>query len=180
MSCRLSLLVLVAAAVLAPSLLGQSAAPEANVVLTKLGSIAYPQIARAAHITGDVEVEVGIKRDGSQEFARVVSGPPLLTRATLQSAQQSQFECRSCDKAVTTYRLLYTFRLIDGEIGNCPPGSVAPSPYPSGQTFPVITRAENHVTVVDRASPCYADVIRAKKIRAWKCLYLWRCGYGFR
>jgi len=170
-----SLIVLLVATLLAPSSHAQSAAPQAQIVLTKLGSIAYPQIARVAHISGDVEIELGIKPDGSQQFARVLSGPPLLTRAALESAQQSQFDCRNCTEAVTSYKLLYTFRLIDGEIGNCSPGAVTPSSYPRNQTFPIINDAGNHVTIVDREQPCYADAIRTQKVRSWKCLYLWRC-----
>jgi Gram-negative bacterial TonB protein C-terminal len=151
-------------------------APQPEVVLTKLGPITYPIIARTAHITGDVGVDVEINKDGTVKMATAVSGPPLLYRVALQSARESRFECRNCSAGVTPYRMLYRFRLIDGEIGNCPPGSVKPSPYPANQTFPVITQAGNHVIVVDRTPPCYADVEGVKKVRSWKCLYLWRCG----
>ncbi len=174
MSRCLSLLVLVAVAILAPSLLGQSAAPEAHIVLTKLGPIAYPQIARTAHISGDVEIEVGVKRDGSQEFARVVSGPPLLIRAALQSAQQSQFQCRNCADAVTAYRVTYTFNLIVTE-GKCPDDCNRTGPEPV-QPAPTVKLEGSHVTLTNYVyAPCICDGFR--KVRKLKCFYLWRCGF---
>lgn len=149
--------------------------PEPKVIITKLGPITYPQIARVAHVTGEVEIAVSIRPDGTIESANEDSGPALLYRAALESARHSEFECRNCMDAAVPYRVHYTFRLIAGDIGNCPPGSVSPSPYPPNQTFPIITRAGNYVIIVDREPPCYADVIGLKRVRSWKCAYLWRC-----
>jgi TonB family protein len=137
---------------------GQSA-----VVLAKLTPPVYPPIARVAHITGEVVLALGIRQDGSVESANVVSGPPLLQQAAMDSAQQSQFECRGCGEAVTPYSIVYTFQLDSTE--------------QKGQYFPKVTQLQNHITLIDRP-PCLCDpsptVIR--KARAAKCLYLWRCG----
>lgn len=56
----------------------QTAPQKGEVILTKLGPVVYPQIARAAHIAGDVQVELEIRQDGTVESANAVSGPPLL------------------------------------------------------------------------------------------------------
>lgn len=174
---RLSVLILIAITSVAPCLLGQSATPKPRVVLAKLGPVDYPVIARTAHISGDVGVDLEVRRDGTVERATAVSGPPLLYRVALQSAQESLFECRNCTEARTSYKLLYTFKLVDNpDHGNCP-GAPSPTGYPPGQIFPVVKLAENHVTVVDLAPPCIADnVFAPHKVRSWKCLYLWRCG----
>ncbi len=73
----------------------------------------YPPVARAAHITGDVDVMIGVRKDGSIESAVVVSGPLLLRPAALDSVQGSRFECRNCGEAINNYRLVYTFKLED-------------------------------------------------------------------
>jgi Gram-negative bacterial TonB protein C-terminal len=136
-----------------------------EVVITKLSRPQYRPIARTAHIMGDVIVMLGIRRDGSIESSKVISGPPLLQDAALQSAQQSQFECRDCSDAVTLYSLVYTFQLTSE--GCCSTTS----------TPDRITQSANHVTVSGEAvclCPGY-DVLPAK-VRAAKCLYLWKCG----
>ena len=55
-----------------------SDAPEQQVVLSKLSSPVYPPLARVARISGDVNLALRIRRDGSIESAEVVSGHPLL------------------------------------------------------------------------------------------------------
>ena len=138
-------------------------AAQSGVVLVKLFGPVYPPIARTAGIKGEVVLALGIRRDGSVESANVVSGPPLLQQAAMDSAQQSQFECRGCGEAVTPYSIVYTFQLDSTE--------------QKGQYFPKVTQLQNHITLIDRP-PCLCDpsptVIR--KARAAKCLYLWRCG----
>ncbi len=92
---------------------GQTASspPEAGVVLTKLSTPVYPPLARQAHITGDVKVQVSIRKDGSVVAAYVVSGHAMLMQPVLASALRSTFECRGCSDPVTTYSLTYTFGL---------------------------------------------------------------------
>ena len=85
------------------------------VALTKLSDPVFPAIARTAHVYGDVALDLAIRQDGSVESAVVVSGPPLLQRAALTSAQQSQFRCDGCSAEPTSYRLVYTFQLVDSD-----------------------------------------------------------------
>ncbi len=80
-----------------------------EVVLTKLSSPIYPQLARMARIVGDVKIQVQIRRDGSIASADAVSGHPMLKPAALTSAQNSTFECRGCTEEITSYSLTYTF-----------------------------------------------------------------------
>jgi len=133
----------------------------ADVILSKLSPPIYPPISRVAHITGDVTVALGIRKDGTIESAAATSGPPLLLKAALESAQESQFECRNCSETVTPYSLIYTFRLIDPDCDT------------TGDLH--ISQSGNHVTAIDRAvHTCDPTVTR---VRAAKCLYLWKCGY---
>lgn len=157
-----------------------SASSKPEVVLIKLGPIAYPQIARTAHVAGDVYVAFYVRRDGTVPADVTVTGPELLMRAAVAGAIHSQFECRMCGDRVVPAHLLFTFKLVDNpDHGNCS-GEPAPTGYPTGQTFPVVTVSGEHVTIVDLAPPCVADVVLGKKVRSRKCLYLWRCGHTFR
>jgi hypothetical protein len=47
-------------------------------IVTQRQETAYPQIARAAHMTGDVILDVRFRIDGTVDQAVVLSGPPLL------------------------------------------------------------------------------------------------------
>jgi len=140
--------------------------PENEVVLTKLSPPAYPPIARSAHISGDVELMLEIRRDGSIQSATVVSGPEMLKKPALDSSQQSHFECRGCSESVVPYRLTYTFKLIDPNVdaNGCRPIE----PHPDA------TLSLNHVTLTDRA--VFTCDPAARRVRSSKCLYLWRCG----
>src|SRR5438270_9538052 len=88
-----------------------SAAAQTGVVLSKLSQPIYPAIPRSARVSGDVEMKLGIRKDGSIASAVVVGGPSMLHQAALDSARQSQFECRGCSDEVTLYSLIYSFQL---------------------------------------------------------------------
>ena len=77
-----------------------------GVILTKLYPLVYPPIARTARVTGDVKIEVRVRRDGIVSSAEIVSGHPLLKDAALKSAQ-----CRGCEQELTSYSLTYTVGL---------------------------------------------------------------------
>ncbi len=53
---------------------------------------AYPLIARAAHASGTVVVQVLIDEEGNVVSARAVSGHPLLQAASVAAARQAKFE----------------------------------------------------------------------------------------
>jgi TonB family protein len=87
--------------------------PQTGVVLVKLSPPLYPPLARQARIMGDVKVYVHVRKDGSVESAELFSGRPMLAPTALQSARQSQFECRGCGDEVSSYSMTYTFGFLD-------------------------------------------------------------------
>lgn len=149
--------------------------PQNAAVLMKLSSPVYAPIALTAHVTGDIELLLNIRRDGSVESAMVISGHPLLQQAALSSAKQSQFQCLRCIEELTPYHLFYAFRL-DAPSDAC----TGPDPCKSASDVkraPEVTLSENHVTLTNHLYPaCICDYL--KKVRSAKCLYLWKCGIG--
>jgi TonB family protein len=155
----------------------QSAAADVHqkeVVLRELYQPVYPAIARQARITGDVVLALNIRQDGSFESAVVISGPPLLQNAALESARQSRFECRSCNGAATPFQLVYTFQLVVLTVPcNGPEDCTRPAPDIPG---PQVKQLGKHVTVVNHVlGACICDAFPRRR-RSLKCLYLWRCG----
>ena len=53
---------------------------------------AYPAIARAAHVSGTVVVQVLIDEEGNVVSARAVSGHPLLQATSVAAAREAKFE----------------------------------------------------------------------------------------
>jgi hypothetical protein len=156
---------------------GTNGQRQGEVVLTKLAAPVYPQIARTAHIAGDLVLTVEVKQDGTVESAVLVSGPPLLARVAIQSAERSQFECRNCGAEPTQIELTYTFRLVDGGCCVSPEGtSKSESPSSPSEVIPSVSQSQNHITVIDYTG-CTCDMAPVWKVRSWKCLYLWRCVY---
>jgi TonB family protein len=51
----------------------------------------YPAIAKTAHVSGDVKVDVTISEDGTVKDATAVDGPPLLRRACQDAVRQWKF-----------------------------------------------------------------------------------------
>jgi hypothetical protein len=132
--------------------------------LTNLFSPVYPALAREANITGDVEIEVNIRSDGSVASAVAITGNPMLIPAAVESAQRSGFQCRQCSEALTRYSLIYSFQIIPGPDWPCP-----------AQKGVRVSHSFNHVTVTGEPSlvdPYFSDV----RSRSAKCLYLWSCG----
>jgi TonB family protein len=145
---------------------GQPPVSRDQVELTHLSDLTYPPLARMANITGEVEVHLQIRRDGSVESAVVVKGHGQLAPAALKSAEQSTFECWECSRELTPYILTYSFGF--GET-NAPDWAC---PADNGIH---VTYAMSHVTV--SATPFlvhpYFAYVPARSV---KCAYLWRCG----
>jgi TonB family protein len=143
--------------------------PETGAVLIQLSAPKYPPLALQARIMGDVEVWLKIRPDGSVESADVVSGHPMLGQAALESAQESQFECRGCVSA-TPYTLTYAFSIGDGcpQVTDCSHLDIRP---------PEVRQSMHRIAIT--ADPlCTCDPatrITRIKWRSAKCLYLWRC-----
>jgi TonB family protein len=149
-------------------------APNGNAILVNLSRPAYPPLARQANIYGEVAVAVTIYPDGKTGVA-LESGHPMLAQAALDSARQSQFECRGCD-SVVSYRLVYSFRLTPGS--DCcsafsVPAQVTERTQSSGQD----RQRETHVAIMAEEI-CLCDPavqLTKKRSRSLKCLYLWKC-----
>jgi len=139
-----------------------------GVVLTRLSDPVYPPVANAAHLTGDVDLELLIGRDGRIESAVVVSGHPMLKQAALDSAERSQFECRGCGEAVTAYALKYKFQVTShGYPKDCyDPNEKQPSAE--------VDLSRHQVTVSAWVRGICDPA--ALRVRSAKCLYLWKCG----
>jgi TonB family protein len=153
----------------------QSTVPDAqqtNVVLVKLSPPVYPPMAQNARITGDVTIQLAIRKDGSVASAELFSGHPMLSPAALVSAKQSQFECKGCSAEVNSYMLTYTFQ-IDGECHFGPHCEYVASP-------PKVEQSQGRVVLTgEPMCECDpAETITIVKHRSMKCLYLWKCGSG--
>ncbi len=145
------------------------AAPQVGAVLTRLLDPTYPPSARQAHIIGDVELMLAVRRDGSVESAVVVSGHPMLRQAALDSVQQSQFVCEGCGEAVTRYALKYSFQLTSlGFPKDCDTQNAKQLPAEVGLSRHQVTVPAWAMVICDPAA-------RLLKVRSAKCLYLWRC-----
>jgi TonB family protein len=124
----------------------------------------YPPLARQANITGEVELKLEIRKDGSMQSASVVSGHPMLAQAALNSARRSHFECRGCEDTVTAGSFTYSFQIAAS------PGW--PCPVTGGSH---VTQSGNHVTVTAEPALVY-PYFSSTPARSASCLYLWACG----
>jgi len=137
---------------------------QTTVLIAKLAPPGYPTLALQARVQGDVKITVGVRRDGTVESASITSGHAILGQSALQSARTSEYECRRCSEAVTSYSMVYTFRLE------------VPSHGQSHAT--PITQVGNHVTIIGEPpiiTVTNYDPHSAFRRRSAKCLYLWRC-----
>lgn len=149
---------------------GNSDKAPGEVVISKLSSPYYPPLARQARITGDVQLVLSVRKDGSVQSTVVVSGHPMLRKAAQESAQQSQFDCRSCKEAVTPYQMIYSFQL--GETRYCAMTGGPNSDEQEQEPLPRVTQSENHVTIFDRpVGTCDPEFTLSRKVRSVKCLY---------
>jgi len=154
---------------------GPAEKPAQEPILVNLFPPGYPPLALTARVDGDVDLMLGIRKDGSLESATVVNGPPLLRQAALDSAQKSRFECQGCGDGVTVYHLIYTFQL--GPTRYCTTTNLSPPQTQPEQFRPQVSHSKNHVTVLDSpVGTCDLPAELKGRVRSAKCLYLWRCG----
>jgi TonB family protein len=152
-----------------------------GVVLVKLSPPIYPPLARQARMAGDVKLRLSIRRDGTVESGTPVSGDEALVPAALESARQSQFECRGCTQANTEYSMTYTFQVL-GELDRCCCTTKIGATTGSKAEHYGVSQLQNHITLsVDPICVCpdACDADRAQahsQFRSLKCLYLWKCG----
>lgn len=136
--------------------------------VAKLPPPFFPTMALAAHVSGDVELDLVIGRDGSLQSAVVASGPPMLRQAALEAAQKTQFDCAGCGENSRKLRITYRFEL--GETVYC---SNPDSSYPR------VAQSDNTITMTDRPfGTCdLSGTIEKARTRSAKCLFLWKCGW---
>ena len=139
-----------------------------QIAITTLATPNYPPLARQARIAGDVTLAVRIQPDGSVKGIDLVSGHPILAQAALESARHSEFSCAGCTKEETRYSMMYTFVLAD--LTCCHDANTPDTLQPT------VVQTSNRVTVTI-GHTCICDpIVSRTKIRAAKCLYLWKCG----
>jgi TonB family protein len=85
----------------------------------------YPQVAKAAHVSGTVVLHAIIGKDGSVQQLAAVSGPPLLLQASIDAVQRWQYEpTLLAGKPIevdTTISVVYT-------LGDAPPSESQDQP----------------------------------------------------
>jgi TonB family protein len=150
-------------------------AEEQGVVLTNLSPPTYPPLAKQAHITGEVILELSVEQDGRLVSVTVVSGHPLLEQGALDSVHQSRLACRNCTEGMTVRRIVYSFQL--GPMKSCAQTPTTPDLDHQDESYPQVIQSIDHVKLIDEPiRDCDVEIFSAKKVRAARCLYLWRCG----
>jgi len=143
-------------------------APQMEPGITKLPPPTYPAMARAAHVWGPVELNITIHQDGTVDSAEVVSGPPMLRAAAVESAKRTQFECAGSPSPSRTFRVVFNYELT--------------ATYYCGEpdrSQPRISQSAGTVTVAgEAAGTCDPEGTVGKvRARSAKCLYLWKCSW---
>jgi TonB family protein len=142
---------------------------KSEIALSRLFPPTYPRLAQQARITGAVEISLHIRPDGTVESADIISGHPMLKDSALESARQSQFECKECAQALTSYRLTYRFDIVPRD-----PAKTCAEPE---QTPPsaMIDTFKHEVTVFAWGMWTCDPRVELIRVRSVKCLYLWKC-----
>ena len=143
-----------------------------KVFVSKLSAPVYPPLALQARIVGAVRLDVAIGRNGSVQAVSVVSGHPILAKAAIESAQQTQFECQDCREQPTHYLVTYRFDL--GEAIDCT-GFDADGKGLYEAHHPEVKQTQDGVTIVDRPLGTCDPAGSIIKVRSLKCMFLWRC-----
>ena len=141
-------------------------------VILKLAPLTYPPLARQTRTSGDVELKLEVRPDGTVASAIAIGGHPLLLPAALENAQKSQFACEHCGEEAHFFRLVYTFGLDqpNDESGKSQLLTSDPD-HPNLR----VTQTTGHVFVRDQ-TVCLCDPGPDPiKVRSARCLYLWKC-----
>src|ERR1035437_1572675 len=83
----------------------------ASLTVAKLTRAEYPPTARAARVSGVVNLEVAINEDGSTKVVARPTGPEMSKRAAIESAEHSTFKPVGESHKDELYELTYTFKL---------------------------------------------------------------------
>ena len=155
-----------------------------QIVLKKLFPPVYPPVALQALVAGIVHIEVSVHPDGSIASVALIDGHPLLVQAALDSARQSQFECRGCGESGFSRTFTYSFQ--PSEEGDPDPCCCSHPIGWAGKKVATseVSQSEDHITLRTTRPPgCTCpDACTARwaeehsRFRSAKCLYLWKCG----
>jgi TonB family protein len=133
-------------------------------VIVDFPPAAYPPIALAARVSGQVELKVAIRLDGSVASAEALSGPAMLLKDAIESAKQMRFDCAACSAHENQFRIDFKYEL-----------STAYTCDPPDPSYPRVLQSAGVVTFIGQpAGTCDPSAIR---VRSAKCLYLWKCGW---
>lgn len=137
-----------------------------GILLVKPRDPVYPAIARIARVQGDVKVVVHVRKDGVVDSVDYVSGPLLLKKSAMDSANDSKFECDGCTDVLTLYPLTYTFQLLF--VDGCNSSSA------DAET----SESQHHIWVTAPVQDiCDPPAEVPGKVRSIKCLFLWKCAW---
>jgi TonB family protein len=144
-----------------------SNSPASEVSLSKLSPPVYPRLAQQAHISGDVELTVHVRSDGTVESVDFVRGPAMLKQASLDSAQKTQFECSGSSEKTTPFPLTYRFKIAPRDPPkNCEAEGETPPP-------PTDVDVQKHLVTVYAWELWTCDPVvqvRSVRIHSAKCL----------
>jgi TonB family protein len=139
-------------------------APQGTPAIANLSPPSYPPIALAAHVWGHVVLSITVQQDGIVTSAEIISGPAMLREAAVESAKQTRFKCADCASGTTQFQLVESYELTD--------------PYycdPPDKSYPRVSQNAGVITFTGQpAGTCDPS---ATRVRAAKCLFLWKCGW---
>jgi TonB family protein len=140
--------------------------PQIGFTITRLPPAVYPPIALAAHVSGDVVLNITLRPDGAIDSVEVTNGPPMLRQAAIESIKQARFECVICSGASKAFQINYRF-----DLG---PSITCGSP---DSTYPRVTHLANIVTIAAQPfGTCDpTGTVESIRVRSAKCLFLWKC-----
>jgi TonB family protein len=73
----------------------------------------YPQMARIAHVEGEVWITIELDPQGTIISLQPLSGHPILIQAAVESLRESKLICRDCDGKSAVFTVLYRFKMPD-------------------------------------------------------------------
>ncbi|HLW54629.1 MAG TPA: energy transducer TonB [Candidatus Angelobacter sp.] len=128
-------------------------AQEQEITIVRRVEPVYPQMARVAHIEGEVVLEAEANPDGNIVAIMPVSGHPILIQAATDSLNGWKVRCPNCEGKNAVFVVRYVFTISE-----------------STKSKPCFDAAGN-------AQPCgNTDPLPVAKVRSASCFYLWKCG----
>jgi TonB family protein len=151
------------------------AAARANVV--KQVDPVYPPIARAAHVAGDVVVQVKIAANGRVESVKALSGPDMLRTAAVDAVRQWQFKPAVIDgfAASVTAELVIPFSM--GEVVDTTDLAIARDYFALAATCHKLVAARTDTAA--QAVACRKAAVKASEFSSDKRFIERRSAYVF-